>query len=111
MRGGTIFFGLLTVLAIAAIVGLCLRPSFVIGVSEKSLAYSVRQAADAEEARCREVKQDELYGCTVGSDPDTAEYVVKVDDYGCWDAVGRDGDTAEALDGCITIMDLIRLDD
>jgi len=114
--GGKIFFGLLSLIAIAAIVALCIRPSTVIGVSEKSLAYSLRGAADANETgRCKEIEDDERFLCTVRSgDSGSTEtpYAVEVDDYGCWDAKGKGGGGAsQSLDGCITITDLIRLDD
>lgn len=113
MRGGTIFFGVLILIAIAAIVALCLRPATVIGVSEKSLAYSVRKAADADETgRCQEIDNDTRFVCTADLGAAPVPYAVEVDDYGCWDARRRQGGGApNALDGCITIMDLIRLDD
>lgn len=115
--GGKIFFGLLSLIAIAAIVALCIRPSAVIGVSEKSLAYSVRGAADSNETgRCQEVEDDERFLCTARSGDSGStetEYAVEVDDYGCWDATrkGGGGGAAQSLEGCITITDLIRLDD
>jgi hypothetical protein len=109
VRGGTIFFGLLTILAIAAIVALCLRPSTVIGVSEKSLAYSVFGTAK-DGARCQEVKDDEKFECEPPREGDP-RYAVAADDYGCWDAKPEGGAPIGSLDGCITIMDLIRLDD
>ena len=59
-----IFFGALILVAVAAIVALCLRPATVIGVSEKSLAYSVRGAADTDETRrCQEIDSDDKFDC------------------------------------------------
>lgn len=112
MRGGLIFFGILIVLAIAAIVALCLRPATVIGASEKSLAYSLRGAAEAEETgRCQ--GEDDEFVCTALDGERQIAYVVTVDDYGCWDAKRREGSDGlpETLDGCITITDLVRLSD
>jgi hypothetical protein len=101
MRWGRIFWGLVTVIVIATIVGLCLRPATVIGVSEETLAYSLQSAADANEARCQELEDDFRFACVVaGTD---GGFAVEVDDFGCWEA--RRG---EELDGCITIADLIR---
>lgn len=115
MRGGTIFFGVLILIAIAAIAALSLRPATVIGVSEKSLAYSVRQAADVDETgRCQELRDDEEFACTVfGRKPaPEVRYRVEVDDYGCWNArTDPKVFDAQSLDGCVTIIDLIRLDD
>lgn len=107
MRWGMLFWGLLIVVAIAAIVALCLRPATVIGVSEKSLAYSVRGDSGTT-GRCREVESDERYVCTTGdgsSDPGL-EVVVDVDGFGCWTSVERKTRTRD--EGCITIVDLIR---
>ena len=107
MRGGTIFWGVLILIAVAAIVALCLRPSTVIGVSEKSLAYSVFGTAK-DGARCQEIDDDERFVCEAPREGDP-RYAVVVDDYGCWEAKPRK--PSGPLDGCITIMDLIRLDD
>ena len=112
MRGGLIFLGLLVVLALAAIVALCLRPATVIGASEKSLAYSLRGAAEADETgRCQ--GDDDKYVCTALDGERQIAYVVEVDDYGCWDAKRRERAEGlpETLDGCITITDLVRLSD
>lgn len=110
MRGGTIFWGVLILIAVAAIVALCLRPSTVIGVSDKSLAYSVRQAAEGSETgRCEELDDDVRFLCTADVGEKPVAYAVEVDDYGCWEGKPRTG--KRPLEGCITIMDLIRLDD
>lgn len=114
MRGGLIFFGFLIVLAIAPIGGLLYRPATVIGVSDKSLAYSVRGAAGAEETgRCQ--GSDDKYVCTTfdGSAGAAVPLVITTDEYGCWDGERRGGEAAlpETLSGCITIVDLVRLDD
>ncbi len=107
MRWGLIFAGLLILITIAAIVALCLRPATVIGVSEESLAYSVRGDSGTT-GRCREVEPDERYVCTTGdgsSDPGL-EVVADVDGLGCWKSVERK--TRARDEGCITIVDLIR---
>ena len=112
MRGGLIFFGVLIVLAIAAIVALCLRPAFVIGVSEKSLAYSIRGAAGSDETgRCQ--GEDDRFACTAVDGERQIAYAVTVDDWGCWEAKVREADPGlpESLDGCITVTDLVRLGD
>jgi hypothetical protein len=114
---GKLFFGVLIVLAIVAIAGLLYRPATVIGTSEKSIAYSVRQEADSDEASCR--GQDDRFACVVQatSSPARSGYRVDVDDYGCWDARSLGGGEAsgagfaDTLSGCITIADLIRSGD
>jgi hypothetical protein len=112
MRWGLVFWGLLILVAIAAIVALCLRPATVIGVSEKSLAYSVRGAADADvTGRCQ--GEDDEWVCTAVEGDRQIAYAIDVDDYGCWEGRRREGagELPKALDGCITITDLIRTGD
>ena len=121
MRGGLIFFGLLMLLAIAAIAALLYRPATVIGISDKSLAYSVRgEAGGIETGNCQ--GREERYVCTTFGEPSPgaggvgprAVYEVTTEDYGCWDAKLGDGgssDLPKTLEGCITIKDLMRLDD
>ena len=112
MRWGMLFWGLLIVVAIAAIVALCLRPATVIGVSEKSLAYSVRGAAGSDESgRCQ--GEDDRWVCTAVDGDRQVAYAIEVDDYGCWDGKRREAADGlpETLDGCITIADLIRTGD
>jgi hypothetical protein len=112
MRWGLVFWGVLIIVAIAAIVALCLRPATVIGVSEKSLAYSVRGAAEAgETGRCQ--GEGERFACTAVDGERQIAYAVEVDDFGCWEGKRREGADGlpSALDGCITITDLIRAGD
>ena len=109
MRGGTIFWGVLILIAVAAIVALCLRPATVIGVSEKSLAYSVFGTAK-DGARCQEVEDDERFACESPAERDPA-FMVTVDDYGCWKGKPEGGKASGSTEGCITITDLIRFDD
>jgi len=107
-----IFFGVLILIAVAAIAGLLLRPATVIGVTEKSLAYSVRGAADSDETgRCQGEGDD--WVCTATEGERQVAYVITVDDYGCWEGKRRDRESAlpTTLDGCITITDLVRLGD
>ena len=109
MRWGMLFWGMLIVVAIAAIVALCLRPATVIGVSEKSLAYSVRGTAEAEETgRCQ--GGDDRFVCTAVAGRRQIAYAIEVDDFGCWEGRRREAAKGlpETLDGCITITDLIR---
>jgi hypothetical protein len=113
---GKLIVLLVTVLVIAVIAGLMYRPATVIGVSEKSLASSMRAAADAEKTGACNERESDKFSCTL-FDPDAegpATYDVKVGDYGCWDATGADGgDSArpQTLSGCITILDLARGND
>jgi hypothetical protein len=116
---GKLFWGLVIVIAIVAIAGLLYRPATVIGTSEKSVAYSVRQEAGSDDAACR--GEDDQYRCVVGSSdsgsPARSGYRVDVDNYGCWDARSLGGGEASGagfaadLSGCITVKDLIRSDD
>lgn len=106
----------LVLVAVAAIGGLLYRPATVIGVSGKSLAYSLRGEADAEETGiCVEAKGDEdRFICGVresGRTESSTAYEVVTKDAGCWDATRQGaGDAPSALSGCITIVDLIRPD-
>lgn len=113
MWRGLIFWGLVGLVAIAVLAGLALRPATVIGSSEKSLAYSVRKQAEAPQGACRG-ENDEFRCLAGGESGKPATYRVSVDDYGCWDAVpagkGNKGASGD-LSGCVTIVDLIRLDD
>lgn len=112
-----LFLGLLIVVAIAAIAGLLYRPATLIGASDKSLAYSIRKEADSNEASCR--GDDPDFTCVVfaSGSPARSGYSVNVDDYGCWEARSSGGGEAAGagfarrLSGCITVVDLIRLDD
>ena len=111
MRWGLVFWGLLIVVAVGAIVALCLRPATVIGVSEKSLAHSVRGDDSVGAATCQEIENDERFVCTVdfGDSPPSGlgkDLKVEIDDFGCWESTNR-APSGEALDGCITITDLI----
>lgn len=117
MRPGLIFFGLLILIALVAIAGLLYRPATVIGVSGKALAYSVHSAADSGETGACRGREDE-WDCTAIDDgsnsPLPVLYRVTTDDYGCWEGKRREGGAGsmpQALEGCITIMDLVRLDD
>lgn len=119
--GAKIFFGLLILVAIAAIAGLLYRPATVIGVSDKSLAYSLRGEAESDfTGRCQ--GSEDEFDCVVAGDPapgasgpgEGAPYRVTIEDYGCWEATRGDGgasDLPETLEGCITIVDLVRVDD
>lgn len=121
MRKGLIFGLLIALIAIAAIAALLLRPATLIGVTEKSLAYSVRGASEGSETgECR--GSGDRWACSAfGSGDPTAStgpssvYTIDVDDFGCWDATRRDGGESgslpETLDGCITVLDLVRADD
>ena len=95
---------ILTLVSLAAIAGLALRPGFVIGVSDGALAESIARATDAREAgKCR--GDDERSTCESGG----GEYEVKIDDYGCWDATEagpRRGDPNVPISGCVTVLDL-----
>lgn len=115
MGKGLLFFGLLIVVAIAAIAGLLYRPATLIGASDKSLAYSIRKEADSNKASCR--GDGDRFTCVVASGG-ASRYDVSVDDYGCWDAAtkgakgsGKGKGSGSSLSGCITVVDLIRLDD
>lgn len=116
MRKGLILGLLVAVLAIAAIAALLYRPATLIGASAKSLAYSLRGAADSDKTGACKGENDK-FDCAV-FDPksgDQVPYRVIVHDYGCWDAmISRrpgGGDLPEVFSGCITIVDLVRLDD
>lgn len=117
---GKLLAAVLILVAVLAIAGLCFRPATVTGVSDKSLAYSLRKAAEGEETgSCR--GDDDRFVCTViGAAPEGEStggpeeiYAIETDNYGCWDAKLQRGSpgSADKLDSCITIMDLIRLDD
>lgn len=116
MRKGMILGVLLVLLSLAAISALLLRPATVIGVTEKSLAYSLRGANDAgQTGECR--GSDDRWTCTAYGGGEASEsavpsgvYDIEVDDFGCWKATRKGGGRAE-LDGCITVVDLVRLDD
>jgi hypothetical protein len=102
----------LVVVAIVAIAGLLYRPATVIGASEKSLAYSLRQEAGSDQAAC--AGSDDDFTCVVAGDAKDAppRYDVTVDGYGCWEAKERAGGNGDGdLSGCITVKDLIRSDD
>lgn len=114
--GGKIFFGVLIVVAMLAIAGLLYRPATVIGVSDKSLAYSLRgEAKVVRTGSCRGA--NDRFVCTaLSGDSSTipVPYAITVDDYGCWDGKRRGGgssDLPQTLEGCITIVDLVRIDD
>jgi hypothetical protein len=113
---GKLLVLLVTVVVIAAIAGLMYRPATVIGVSEKSLASSMRAAADADKTGACNERADDKFSCTL-FDPDaegSAAFDVEVGDYGCWDATsagGGDGARPQTLSGCITIVDLARGND
>lgn len=114
--GAKIFFGFLSLIALVAIAALLYRPATVIGISDKSLAYSIRgEAESSKTGSCR--GRDDEYVCTaLAGDSATSPvaYAITTDDYGCWEAM-RTGDGAadlpDALEGCITIVDLVRVDD
>lgn len=116
MRKGLIFGLLVIVLAIVAIAALLYRPATVIGASGKSLAYSLREEAEAAETGACNGTDDE-FTCTAfdASASDPVPYDVSVDNYGCWDAtLGKGGspkNLPEKLSGCITIVDLVRSGD
>ena len=113
---GKLIILLVTVVVIAAIAGLMYRPATVIGVSEKSLASSMRAAAEADKTGACNERADDKFNCTL-FDPDaegSAPYEVEVGDYGCWDATSADGGNSarpQTLSGCITIVDLARGND
>lgn len=99
------------VVAIAAIVGLALRPGTVIGVSDDALAESVARASDAKDAgTCS--GEDDRRTCSGGGQT----LQVTIGDFGCWDArasrekrsqaAGPEG-SAESLSGCVTVLDYI----
>lgn len=114
MRRGLILGALVILISIAAIAALLYRPATVIGTSGKSLAYSLRQAADSD-ARTGCEGDDDRFSCALAGGGMPVGYRVSVDDYGCWEAERRSGGGAEGLpaglEGCITIVDLVRLDD
>lgn len=106
MRG--LMFGLLiTLVAIAALVVLGFRPALITGANEQSLAYSVQKEAGFTEAVCR--GEDDRFMCVARSDRGPVRYSIDVDTWGCWEASAKSG--GDDLDGCITIFDLIRLDE
>lgn len=114
--GGKIFFGVLSLIALLAIAGLLYRPATVIGVSDKSLAYSLRgEAEGSRTGGCQE--RDDDYVCTaLAGDSGTSPvpYAITTDDYGCWEGKRQDGREVglpDTLEGCITIVDLVRVDD
>ena len=106
----------LVLLAVAAIGGLLYRPGAVIGVSGKSLAYSVRSDADAEETgACAERREDRFVCTVVDADGEVeASYRVETKDAGCWEGTRRGkpagGSRPQELSGCLTILDLVRAD-
>jgi hypothetical protein len=105
----------LVLVAVAAIGGLLYRPGTVIGVSGKSLAYSLRGEADVDETGiCVEAQGDEdrfICGVRAGREGSSVAYEVVTKDAGCWDASRQGaGNAPSALSGCITIVDLIRPD-
>jgi hypothetical protein len=115
MRWGLAFGVVLILVTIAVIVALCLRPATVIGVSEESLAASVKGDEEVSAARCKEVRTDERFVCAValeGSSPGGPEAVlrIEVDDLGCWESTNP-APSGQRPDGCITITDLIRSGD
>jgi len=114
MGKGLILGLLVALLAIAAVAALLWRPATVIGASEKSLAYSLRQEADSD-ARSGCEGEDDEFSCAIASAAGPVAYEVSVDDYGCWDAAGKrsgvEGELPATLAGCITIVDLIRSED
>jgi hypothetical protein len=113
---GKLIVLLVTVVVIAAIAGLMYRPATVIGVSEKSLASSMRAAADADKTGACNDRGSDKFSCTL-FDPDaegSAAYDVEIGDYGCWDATRAEGGNSarpQTLSGCITIVDLARGND
>lgn len=105
----------LVLVAVAAIGGLLYRPGTVVGVSGKSLAYSLRGEAEAEETGvCVEAKGDEdrfICGVRGPGRGESTAYEVVTKDAGCWDATRQGaGDAPSGLSGCITVVDLIRPD-
>lgn len=99
------------VAAIAAIVGLALRPGTVVGVSDDALAESVARASDAKDAgTCS--GEDDRRTCS-GEGP---TWRVMIEDFGCWDATagrgkgskpgGAKGSTV-SLSGCVTVLDYV----
>ena len=112
--GGRIFFGVLALVAIAAIVALCLRPAAVIGVTDKSLAYSLRGAVGSERTGSCRAREDEYVCTALESDRrKPVDYRISIDDYGCWKGrpPGGGGAPGGSAEGCITIVDLVRLGD
>lgn len=103
----------LMLVAVVAIAGLLYRPATVIGVSEKSLASSIRGTVDADKTGPCKERDDDKFTCAV-FDPDSSGavvYSVDIGDYGCWDArAAGSGDDSRpgSLSGCITIVDLAR---
>lgn len=113
---GKLLILVLTLVVIAAIGGLLYRPATVIGVSEKSLASSMRAVADADETGICNEHGDDEFTCSVfdADEKGAIPYDVKVGDYGCWDATSARGDEdfrPQKLSGCITIIDLARAND
>lgn len=110
---GKLLVVLLALVVIAVIAGLLYRPATVIGVSEKSLASSIRGSAGADKTGPCNQRDGDRFVCAV-FDPATsgsASYRVDVGDYGCWDATvvrGSDKTRPGTLSGCITIIDLAR---
>ncbi len=121
MTWGKIFWLVVGLLCVAAIALMVFRPARVVGPNEKSLAYSVKSAADASESgECAEVEDDWLCRLKTfdkgSSSKVSSLYAVEVDDWGCWNAYrrglrGHDNALPRTLDGCITIADLIRVGD
>ena len=112
MRPGRILGLLVSLVAVAVIIGLVLRPATVTGSSGKAVAYSLRGQANADKTgTCR--GGSDKFACRVfGSSGRRARYRVSVDNYGCWDAERMGGGSkglSKSLSGCITILDLIRL--
>lgn len=117
MRRGTAFFLLVAMLAIAAVVLIGLRPARVVGVSDEALAYSLKKSIGGEsEGSCLEKDEGDWICAKVGereSGGPTATYVVDTSGWGCWTAarVQKNSKLPPVMDGCITILDLVRLGD
>ena len=116
MLRGAYLFLLLSALFLVALGLFLYRPSPLLGVDDRTLAYSVALKAGSN-GRCAR-GSEEPWRCraTYGSTGE-ARYSVRVRSPGCWNAkrVGADdgGSGAKAqpkrIEGCINILDHVRL--
>jgi len=107
-RGLVLAVGALA-LSLAAIALLVARPARVVGVSEGTLADSLRAEMGAERTSCLEIEGGRASGtvwrCTAGR---TALYAIQVDDWGCWKAERlRRGTGERRLEACIWLGDFV----
>ncbi len=109
-----LLFLLAGALILAAAALALLRPSPLLGIDDRALAYSVGRGAGSVDSTCRQ-RPNGTWRCQVrfGSDG-VASYRVTTHGLGCWQASGIETSEGPGLErmgikGCINIRDHLRL--